>query len=155
MTWEKQPKPGEKFKAGHEDYAPPEALTTIGHRGRGPKATTSMDSYALGQMLYRQITAKDGKLAFPYLFGADISKMPESRELKIFQGGMAMMSLQKLAEAGENVQVLDTSAESINDRAYQLAKNSLQTPTTKPEEVFCSERKRSSSRQNRFHNCDR
>ena len=121
---------GDKCQTGHEDYAAPETLRTIGSRALGPEARTSMDSYALGQMLYRQIMAKEGELGLPYLFGVDPSgsQQDSQRQFRILQGGLAMQALKESDKAGKDVKALDTSPESIKDRAFQMAKNCLLRP---------------------------
>ena len=132
---------GDKFEAGHEDYAAPETLKTMGSRSRGPEAKTSMDSYAMGQMLYRQILTKEGELGAPFMFGANIDniKNASERQIKIFRTIMAMQPLLKAEQEGGVVQVLDTTPESIRNRAYQMAKSCLQAPNKQGAEEAAEE----------------
>ncbi|MCL6271835.1 protein kinase [Sansalvadorimonas sp. 2012CJ34-2] len=68
---------GDPVFCAHESYTAPEALDSL-LKGKeaGIPADPSMDCYALGQMLYRDLTALQGESGNAFIAGADTSGHP-------------------------------------------------------------------------------
>ena len=116
---------GEDFDPGHVDYAAPETLKHMGKRDDGPKASVTMDSYSLGQMLYQTITGAADGMGEPYMFGVSFAGKESNRDVKLFQTVMAMMPHQSLEKQGTPHRVFPNSLEFVRKQALMIARRQL------------------------------
>ena len=119
----------EEVNCGHESFASPEGLKTLGGaKGHGVLGKPSIDSYSLGQMIYRTMTGHDNQHGKPFVYNAKIDDIPTSmRGEKAFLVHRAMNEFVKPNADGSYKTVLATDDNAIEEHARMIESGRLKS----------------------------
>lgn len=125
---------GAKIACGHENFTAPEALQSLNGRKYGPEAEITMDSYALGQMLYQTVTGLEDQQGSPFMFGAKIDGFtPGQRMEKAFRMNMASKNYLKPDADGNCQKALPLDQDQISKMALKIEQ--IRPGSNDPEET--------------------
>ena len=113
---------GEKVACGHEDYTPPEAIDSLqGKQQSDIKASVAIDSYAMGQMLFKLFSGLEDNEGLAFVNQAKLSGFkPSQRVEKAFLIKQALASFTQAKPDGSYQTVLPTTPGAIKEHAFLM-----------------------------------